>query len=242
MSWAVQNRYQFQPSESLGRVVKIMLVASAVVGLLDAILSYGKTQTSIFTIDFNSHSVSHIQMPTGTRPLAPLTSLVGLAVLIFWLIWQHRVTKNVWAKGIRMDTSPGWAVAWWFIPIANLFMPAVAMHRVYRASMGQDKGGGGLVTGWWLTYIGASIVLPAVVLGKAYSPIIQAISDAVRTNQSTTVDLTSSIHSAAPWNIVGAAIRIVAAALAIVIVSRIDAAQRMQEPVIAVPVRPDLGL
>src|SRR5439155_11350703 len=59
------------------------------------------------------------------RPIGALVGLLGVATELTWLFWQHRVTRNVWARGHPIKTSPGWAVGWWFIPIANLWMPAV---------------------------------------------------------------------------------------------------------------------
>jgi len=56
------------------------------------------------------------------------TSAIGglafLATVIVWCIWQHRAQANaVVLSGGGLRFTPGWAVGWWFIPIANLWKP-----------------------------------------------------------------------------------------------------------------------
>lgn len=65
----------------------------------------------------------------------------GLAILSFlpagiaWLVWQHRSHRNLRVLGVEdLGFSPWWAVAWWFIPIANFVMPYVAMRELWKAS------------------------------------------------------------------------------------------------------------
>ena len=47
-----------------------------------------------------------------------------VAVVIPFLMWISRASKNLWALGAsKQKFSPGWAVGWWFIPIAWLWQP-----------------------------------------------------------------------------------------------------------------------
>ena len=63
-----------------------------------------------------------------------------VATIITWLVWQHRVTANVWARGHPVATRPGWAVGWWFIPVVDLWMPAVALARTTGHRPGNPPG------------------------------------------------------------------------------------------------------
>lgn len=95
--------------------------------------------------------------------LAGMIALAGLAGLVLFLVtvvlfcmWMHRAAGNIRALGeTRAGISPGWAVGWWFIPIANFFMPYKAMREIYQSS---DSAASGVdypldtappLLGWW---------------------------------------------------------------------------------------------
>jgi hypothetical protein len=61
--------------------------------------------------------------------------LVFLANVIVWCVWQYRAQANLPALGASgLRFRPGWAVGWWFIPIANLAVPYLAMRELWKAS------------------------------------------------------------------------------------------------------------
>src|SRR5207244_1534984 len=109
-------------------------------------------------------------------------SLLSLATVVVWLVWQHRVTENVWARGIDIKISPAWAVGWWFIPIANLWKPAVAMYRVDRATLGPDGDDRGrLVGAWWTVYRVIPLVGGIIALATLMGPLFRALDSASQT-------------------------------------------------------------
>src|SRR5205809_7873998 len=60
-----------------------------------------------------------------------------LATVVVRSIWQHRAQAN--ARALTHDGTeftPGWAVGWWFIPIANLFKPFQTVRELWKASEG----------------------------------------------------------------------------------------------------------
>ena len=77
--------------------------------------------------------------PMGT--VVWIASLVSTGTAICWLIWQHRAQANVWAipSPVKPDTTPGWAVGWWFVPVANLVMPFLAVRELSRRSAGSQR-------------------------------------------------------------------------------------------------------
>ena len=156
-----------------------------------------------------------------------------------WLSWQHRVTENAWANRHEIKTSPAWAVIWWFIPVANLWMPAVALYRVYRASLGaRNRGGTWLIGVWWTTNLLAPVVaggFVTFVLGFRIGRALRFAS--LSPDRVAVLDLTKSLHAFAPWALTVALMQIPAALLAIAIVTRIDQAQESRGPL--VPPRPD---
>jgi hypothetical protein len=81
------------------------------------------------------------------------TVVIFLGTVIVWLVWQHRAQSNLHALGIeRLRFTPGWAVGWWLIPIANLWKPFQTMRELWKASGGDEHWWTSRtwsVIGWW---------------------------------------------------------------------------------------------
>ena len=73
-------------------------------------------------------------------------------------MWLHRAHANLPALGATgLKFSPGGAVGWWFVPIANMFQPYRVVAEVWRNS--NPAGGGGMVVGlWWVLFVGGNII------------------------------------------------------------------------------------
>ena len=240
MASGVDPHHSFRPSAGLGRWLRILLGASAALSVVTATVSYGWVRHTRFVIAIG-RDVRPNFPGLYPRPIGALAALLGLATELTWLFWQHRVTRNVWARGRPVKTSPGWAVGWWFIPVANLWMPAVAVYRVFRASVGRGyKGGAWLVSAWWSAYILFTLLLPGVFVATMVRPWFRAVDALSRDpNAVVSVDLTRAMHEFASWAPLVALLQITAAVLAIAIVARIDDAQASMEP--PIPARPDIG-
>jgi hypothetical protein len=64
-----------------------------------------------------------------------LSGLAGLATAIAFLMWIHRVSKNLYPLGaVGQRFSPGWAVGWWFVPVMFFFRPYQVMGEIWRGS------------------------------------------------------------------------------------------------------------
>jgi len=99
-------------------------------------------------------------------------SLAGLIVFvvsaIIFLIWVHRVNKNLHAfDKPQLRFSPGWAVGWWFIPIMNFFRPYQIMSEIWKASKPdldpdlKDVRGSptsAIVGWWWASYLISNLI------------------------------------------------------------------------------------
>ncbi len=121
--------------------------------------------------------------------LGLVQSGVSLFTIVVFLVWINNAAKNVRTfghEGLRF--TPGWAVGWWFIPIASMWMPMLALREIWRASDPDNVGTGhpgGWMTSrvpstfgvWWATYllagfVGAFAALP--VLLNPGSPAVAA--------------------------------------------------------------------
>ena len=150
-----------------------------------------------------------------------LTGLTAIA----WLAWQHRGQENLPALGARGTRfTPGWAVGWWFVPIANLVRPVQAVGELVRASdpAGKEVEWKGrpvpvLVWTWWTALVGSRVLaIVATAIGGQ-----DATLDAHRT--------------ADQLNQLTLAIDAVGGLLAIALIGRVLAAQRARAAGLAAP-------
>jgi hypothetical protein len=95
---------------------------------------------------------------------AALWSLVSIAILVVLIVFLWRAAKNteLWQRD-RAKWRPGWAIGAWFIPFANLVLPAMVVQDVWRRSPEIDPwgyrhaGSSPLVGWWWATWIVSSL-------------------------------------------------------------------------------------
>lgn len=139
----------------------------------------------------------------------PLTFLASVVAIAMWI---HRAHANL-AFGDAQDLqfTPGWAVGWYFIPIANLFKPFEAMRELWNASHpGRDVSAGKavpIIVAWWTAWL----------LGNILSGFGTRIAMIEREGA---YEVGSGIGA------VGTVAAIVAAALLLKIVKRVTLAQR----------------
>jgi hypothetical protein len=97
--------------------------------------------------------------------------MVFVALVVAFLMWLHRVMKNLPALGnrkTRIEYTPGWAVGSFFIPFANLYMPYRAVREAWDKSNPLERTGEGLtfrprspeglLVGWWVSWIAFGVV------------------------------------------------------------------------------------
>ena len=118
------------------------------------------------------------------RAIGAISSLVGLATVIVWVVWQYRAQSNLRPLGAsNVKYSPGWAVGWWFIPFANFVMPYLTMRELAKAS---DPNAGAidwkasrtppLQVLWWGAVLGIVILaLAAVGLAPGQHPSVHQL-------------------------------------------------------------------
>jgi|GEM_PF-5255858 len=95
--------------------------------------------------------------------------VVSIAWYVFLVLWIYRCQANNWALGLpRLVYPPAMAVVWFFIPLANLFMPFMVLTEMFKASdPGADtpqssmtwehSGAPSMLGAWW---IGMIVIAP----------------------------------------------------------------------------------
>ena len=93
-----------------------------------------------------------------------ILQIVSLVVTgITSMVWVYRANVNARAMGAQLETSPGWAVGWFFIPIASLFMPFQAMSDLWKGSASPANWREQpipelLMRGWWGFFLIANMI------------------------------------------------------------------------------------
>lgn len=150
---------------------------------------------------------------SDARQLVTTLGYAGLIVVtgVVWMFWQHRAQSNLRHVGTAdLRFTPGWAVGWWFVPAASLWMPYLSIRELLRASEPSVTDWRRARTGplpglWWASWIAASILAG---IASAYP------------------DDTPGQWLASSWVVaVELIVLLVAGGLAIVLVRRIDGRQ-----------------
>jgi hypothetical protein len=72
------------------------------------------------------------KMLIGLVALAQIA--VRITTVVVFLMWLHRAYQNLRAFAPKTETSPGWAVGYWFIPFANLVRPFQVVKETWIKS------------------------------------------------------------------------------------------------------------
>lgn len=101
---------------------------------------------------------------------------VHMGTCVFFLVWMNRAAKNIRAFGQQaLTVSPGWCVGWWFVPIANNWMPFVAMREIWKASDPDSVGPNAqhpwmasrvpaMLWAWWGAYVLSGFLTMGIIL------------------------------------------------------------------------------
>lgn len=198
--------------------IQIALVLPQAVTLLHRISLLNKYQSGDFSVAASLSSAD-----SSVEGFAGLASLVFIATVVVWLIWQHHAQYNARQFAAGLTYTPGWAVGWWFIPFANLVKPFQTMRELWKASHGgrwQEIRTWPVLGFWWATYLASNI---SVWVGSSAAGIAFGTTSTPRT--ATTGDVIA--HD--KWALVSLVLRTAAAVLAIMLVRAITTMQQNAE-------------
>lgn len=165
---------------SRARTVTIVVVCYVVAW---SMLLIGNVLESTGTIDMNGETIDPLTSFFAMAYIAAF--LVFVVSVIFVARWIYLANANVLETGYVLEITPGWAVGWFFVPLANLIQPFFAMRALWFASRGrvrEDGDGTPAVLGWWwgtwlvgngLSNVGASMAKNGATAGGG---LVSAIS------------------------------------------------------------------
>ncbi len=130
---------------------------------------------------------------TREQIIAGVRFLQIVAIVVIFSMWIYRANYNARELGAAdMKFSPGWAVGWYFIPVANLWKPYQAMCEIWQASADpahwKQQARGPILPWWWGLFVLSNLISNAslrmmlrakTVPDLILSTIVSAVSDAI---------------------------------------------------------------
>ena len=130
------------------------------------------TRISVVSAVINGTGVSLDDAQNSDR-LVSLAALIHLGVFVLaavaFLMWLYRAVANNHALGAyELRFTPGWAVGWWFVPLANLVCPLQIIAEAWRAADPSASRSTAelrarlrtpaIVITWWLLYLIGNVI------------------------------------------------------------------------------------
>ncbi len=158
----------FGPTRVRGRWTRGLLyshVAGALVAA--AVLAFGIARLAGVT-EGPGGSIREIEEQiAGIFALLFFVGFYPVPAGIAWLLWQHRAHQNLASLGAtQLPYTPGWSIAWWFVPFATFFMPYRMVRDLWKASDPNATGAEWkqgqtprLLPLWWAAWLSSLVLL-----------------------------------------------------------------------------------
>jgi hypothetical protein len=152
----IANVYRFRRLNHYTSALSVLLLAGAALALFSAWRNweYFELVTSRpFTVE---EALERARPHYARANVRLILFLATIALFSRWLVLAHRNLRALGAQ--KLDVTPGWAIGWFFVPVANLWKPYTAMRTLWQAShdparRDPDKAHGLLMLWWGLWLI-----------------------------------------------------------------------------------------
>jgi Domain of unknown function (DUF4328) len=126
----------------------------------------------------NHQAAPVLTVPDSLGGFSTVLILFALAAVVVACVWQFRAATAARAMGLPARRTPGWGVAFWFIPIVNFWMP----YQAIRDCLAPGDPNRAVVLRYWLLYVGMAVGASLASIGLMVSTpvgVIFAIGAAV---------------------------------------------------------------
>lgn len=160
---AISGTYgAFRHNDALKAIIFVCLILAAMLTLLSLV-------APAFIPPEMTQSRDHLLGMT-IRGITVAATLSQILCLPFYCLWVNRTCKNAWLLNPpKMRTTPGWAVAYYFIPVVSLWKPYVSMCEMRQASYGMGSQLKGLLAYWWFFWLAYVLLLASRLTGQLSS-------------------------------------------------------------------------
>jgi hypothetical protein len=145
-------------------VLVVLLIIDAAISLAFSAVTVAEIGLLRRARDGGFVSIAEAEANDERVGAAGMVLLVSFLVAgIVWLVWQHRTHAALHRKGVGgLSFSSGWAVGWWFIPVASLWKPFQVNREAWKASGGGDgwqtRPTWPLIGAWWGVYVLSNVL------------------------------------------------------------------------------------
>ncbi len=142
----------FRDPTVLTRWTRGLLYTSLAVSLAHAYMG------SVFVTSGVGYEGSFVALVAAGMLWGMFVNLVALVTGILVLMWIYRANYNARQLGASdLEFTPGWAVGWYFVPIAWFWKPYQAMREIWKASARplnwRGQSGSSLLGWWWALWL-----------------------------------------------------------------------------------------
>lgn len=153
----------FESASLIARWTMAFLITTLALSVLSIV--FGLFQVELLSrIARGEGSISAVESNDSRQQLLGLIRIIVLiGTAVCFLAWLYRAYKNLVGLSARESNySPGWAVAWFFVPIYNLTRPFRIMRELWRSSdpfyiEGELGKTPAQVIWWWALYLVSSL-------------------------------------------------------------------------------------
>lgn len=192
-----ERNYTFEDPQKRSNRLTLFLKLNLIFMILLAV-------TEVYRYYLYSQIAAGFNITQETIELAE--SIIGIVALLFlplfvltiviYCQWIYRMANNALSfKPVEFNTTPGWVVGWYFIPVANVFMPYIQIKKIYKilkdpANWQSEKALNKMIWWWSLWLISGSLSKGSARLESKYPESVEMIKLA------SGIDIASSVLGA----------------------------------------------
>lgn len=153
----------FRSPATLGTIVGALLLISAATEFVTGGLAWLTLQGADLFSNIEANNPAEFSpFDAGVIIYSLSAALLWITTAVLFLTWFRRCHTNLPALGAtRLRMTHGWSVGWFFVPLANLWMPYRAAREIWRGSLpghiysGEDPRGQTpvLLQFWWVFWV-----------------------------------------------------------------------------------------
>jgi len=171
--------------------------------LVIALYGWIAVQFGQFVVDLDYVAGDGVNVWFGTGQVVSLTAVVALIATmitaIIFMVWVYRAMARARELTPTLTITPGWAVGWFFVPVASLWMPYGVMTEIVEGS-GVNAPAYAERTrtliGWWW---GAWIVRSLLSLFAAFASRASESGGSINTRSMVVMVLASAAGIGSAW-------------------------------------------
>jgi hypothetical protein len=132
--------------------------------LLVALYGWMAVQLGQFVVGLDYVAGDGVNVWFGTSRVVVVMALLALSVTVvtafIFLFWIHRAMSRARELTPALSITPGWAIGWFFVPVASLWKPYEVMSEIVEGSGGSAPAYAqqtrALIGWWWGGWIARS--------------------------------------------------------------------------------------